>query len=144
MRQLTKTEAAILLAGAFLMVVGAGLYVFGIQGVSPWIFAVGAVAFAAMQLRQTYGGRDATLKRLRRIMSVGDALFILSAALMLENNYHVLMPLFVKYIPDGYYHYVTYIHNNWVIILLVAAIIEIYTTHRISHELKKNMPGTDE
>ncbi len=144
MRQLTKTEAAILLAGALLMVVGAGLYVFGIQGVSPWIFAVGAVAFAAMQLRQTYGGRDATLKRLRRIMSVGDALFILSAALMLENNYHVLMPLFVKYIPDGYYHYVTYIHNNWVIILLVAAIIEIYTTHRISHELKKNMPGTDE
>ena len=126
------------------MVVGAGLYVFGIQGVSPWIFAVGAVAFAAMQLRQTYGGRDATLKRLRRIMSVGDALFMLSAALMLENNYHVLMPLFVKYIPDGYYHYVTYIHNNWVIILLVAAIIEIYTTHRISHELKKNMPGTDE
>lgn len=144
MRQLTKTEAAILLAGALLMVVGAGLYVFGIQGVSPWIFAVGAVAFAAMQLRQTYGGRDATLKRLRRIMSVGDALFMLSAALMLENNYHVLMPLFVKYIPDGYYHYVTYIHNNWVIILLVAAIIEIYTTHRISHELKKNMPGTDE
>lgn len=144
MRQLTKTEAAILLAGTFLMVVGAGLYVFGIQGVSPWIFAVGAVAFAAMQLRQTYGGRDATLKRLRRIMSVGDALFMLSAALMLENNYHVLMPLFVKYIPDGYYHYVTYIHNNWVIILLVAAIIEIYTTHRISHELKKNMPGTDE
>ena len=97
------------------------------------------------RLRQTYGGRDATLKRLRRIMSVGDALFILSAALMLENNYHVLMPLFVKYIPDGYYHYVTYIHNNWVIILLVAAIIEIYTTHRISHEPeKKNMPGTDE
>ena len=144
MRQLTKTEAAILLAGALLMVVGAGLYVFGIQGVSPWIFAVGAVAFAAMQLRQTYGGRDATLKRLRRIMSVGDALFMLSAALILANNYHVLMPLFVKYIPDGYYHYVTYIHNNWVIILLVAAIIEIYTTHRISHELKKNMPGTDE
>ena len=32
----------------------------------------------------------------------------------------------------------TYIHNNWVVLLLIAAIIEIYTTHRISNELKKD------
>ena len=104
---------------------------------AAWLFAAGSVAFAAMQLKQTYDGRNITVRRLRKIMSVGDALFILSAALMLENTYNTLLPLFVKYIPNGYYHYLTYIHNNWVVLLLVAAILEIYTTHRISSELKK-------
>ena len=70
-------------------------------------------------------------------MSVADALFIFSAALMLENTYHALLPLFLQYMDNGYYHYLTYVHNNWVVLLLVAAILEIYTTHRISGELKK-------
>ena len=104
-----------MLAGAFLMVIGAGLYVFAALTAAAWMFAVGAVAFASMQLQQTYNGRNTAVRRLRKIMSVGDALFILSAALL----------------------YVNYIHNNWVVLLLVAAILEIYTTHRISNELKK-------
>lgn len=137
MKQLSKAQALTMLIGAFLMVVGAGLYVFGTQAVAAWLFAAGSVAFAAMQLKQTYDGRNITVRRLRKIMSVGDALFILSAALMLENTYNTLLTLFVKYIPNGYYHYLTYIHNNWVVLLLVAAILEIYTTHRISSELKK-------
>ena len=119
------------------MVLGAGLYVIGIQSFSPPMFAIGAVVFAAIQLQQTYEGRNITIKRLRRIMTVGDILFILSAMFMLEDSYHFLLPLFTSYITDGYYRYVTYIHNNWVLLLLVAAILEIYTTHRISHELNK-------
>ena len=119
------------------MVLGAGLYVIGIQSFSPPMFAIGAVAFAAIQLQQTYEGLNITIKRLRRIMTVGDILFILSAMFMLEDSYHFLLPLFTSYITDGYYQYVTYIHNNWVLLLLVAAILEIYTTHRISHELNK-------
>jgi uncharacterized membrane protein SpoIIM required for sporulation len=27
--------------------------------------------------------------------------------------------------------------GKWVVLLLVAAILEVYTTHRISHELEK-------
>lgn len=138
MKQLNKAQAVTMLIGAFLMVVGAGIYVFTAQAFTAWLFAVGAVAFAAMQLQQTYEGRNITIKRLRRIMSIGDALFIISAALMLENTYNALLPLFVNYIPNGYYHYLTYIHNNWVVLLLIAAILEIYTTHRISSELKKD------
>jgi hypothetical protein len=30
--------------------------------------------------------------------------------------------------------------NKWVAILLIAALIELYTTHRISHELAKENP----
>lgn len=47
------------------------------------------------------------------------------------------MPVFMKLFPDGYNYYVTYVHNNWVLLLLVAAMLEIYTTHRISSELAK-------
>ena len=137
MKQLSKLQTIIFLAGAVLMVVGAGMYVLGVQTASPVIFAVGAVAFAAMQLQQTYLGNNPTVRRLRRIMSVGDALFILAAVLMLENSFRFLLPLFVNNIKNDYYQYVKHINNNWVVVLLVAAIIEIYTTHRISHELGK-------
>lgn len=137
MRQLNKTQSMILLAGACLMVAGAGLYVFGVQDVASWLFAAGAAAFVSMQLRQTYDGRNITVRRLRRIMITGDMFFLLSAVLMIENSYHFLLPLFLKYLENGYYQYVTYVHNNWVVTLLVAAMIEIYATHRISNELDK-------
>ena len=100
MKQLSKLQSIVMLAGAFCMVVGAGLYVVGIQAVTPWVFAVGAVSFAVIQMQQTYAGRT-------------------------------------TYLQNGYYQYVTYINNNWVILLLIAAVIEIYTTHRISNELDK-------
>lgn len=145
MKQLSNTQSVIMLLGACLMVVGVALYVFGglytsmtMVDVAPWVFAVGAIAFATMQMQQSYDGDDLTLRRLRRIMVTGDVLFIVSAVLMIENVNHWLLPLFLKLSPEnGYMQYVTYVHNNWVVLLLVAAIIEIYTTHRISSELNK-------
>ena len=90
-----------------------------------------------MQMMQTYSGNNFTIRRLRRIMVTGDVLFIVSALLMVENSYALLLPVFMKLFPDGYNYYVTYVHNNWVLLLLVAAMLEIYTTHRISSELAK-------
>lgn len=100
------------------------------------IFAVGAVTFAAIQITQTYDGPCLAIKRLRRIMVMGDILFIVAALLLLENVFHLVFPFFAKTI-DGYNAYVHYIHNNWVVALLIAAIFEMYTTHRISYELNK-------
>lgn len=137
MKQLNKLQTIVFLAGAVLMVVGAGVYVFSAWAAASVVFAAGAIAFASMQMMQTYDGNSMTVRRLRRIMDIGDVFFILSAVLMLENSFQFLLPLFLKYFENGYYHYVTYIHNNWVVLLLMAAIIEIYTTHRISSELKK-------
>ncbi len=137
MKQLNKVQTVVLLLGAVLMVAGAGLYVFGSQLVAPWIFLLGALCFASMQMMQTYSGNNFTIRRLRRIMVTGDVLFIVSGILMVENSYALLLPLFMKFFANGYYHYVTYVHNNWVLILLVAAMIEIYSTHRISAELAK-------
>lgn len=137
MRQLSKTQSIILLIGACLMVIGVAAYVFNLTVAAPWIFAVGSVAFAVMQMQQVYEGKNFTIKRLRRIMVLGDFLFVLSAFVMIENANRFLLPFFLKYMENGYNAYVTYLHNNWVVLLLVAAILEMYTTHRISSELDK-------
>ncbi|HCD77723.1 MAG TPA: hypothetical protein DEQ27_05285 [Prevotella sp.] len=137
MKQLSKTQSIIMLIGAVLMVVGAGLYVFGEHTVAPCAFLPGTLLFAAMQIAQRYEGTDITLRRLRRIMLTGTAFFIISAVLMLENSYHIVYPLFLKSGIDGYNAYLKYIHNNWVVTLLVAAILQLYSTHRISSELQK-------
>ena len=137
MKQLSKTQSIIMPIGAVLMVVGAGLYVFGEHTVAPCAFLPGTLLFAAMQIAQRYEGTDITLRRLRRIMLTGTAFFIISAVLMLENSYHIVYPLFLKSGIDGYNAYLKYIHNNWVVTLLVAAILQLYSTHRISSELQK-------
>lgn len=136
MEQLNRLQSIVMLLGAVLMVVGAGLYVFGEQTVAPLVFAPGTLAFSLMQCRQKYLGTDLTLRRLRRIMLVGAALFVVSALLMVENSYKIVYPLFTKTI-DGWNAYVRYVHNNWVLVLLVAAILQLYSTHRISAELAK-------
>jgi len=33
--------------------------------------------------------------------------------------------------------YLQYVYNKWVVTLLIAAILQLYTTHRISQELEK-------
>lgn len=137
MRQLNRTQSLILLVGALLMVIGVVMYVFMIWTHSAWLFAVGAVAFASMQMLQVYDGTDFTVRRLRRLLTLGDVLFIVSALFMLEDTYHVLLPYFTSWWTDGYNKYLVYIRNNWVVMLLVAAMLELYTTHRIAHELGK-------
>lgn len=138
MKKLNKWQNVVFLLGAILMVAGAGMYVSDLgRYVACWVFAAGAVAFSCMQVLQSYEGRDLTIRRLRRIMLVGDMFFVLSALLMLENTYRWLFPYFMKNGISGYNAYLQYIHNNWVVTLLVAAIIELYTTHRISRELGK-------
>ena len=128
MKQLSKIQNIVMLIGAILMVVGSGTFIFHWIA-APWIYSVGAVAFAYMQYEQTYEGRNLTIRRLRRIQLAGDAFFILAGLMMIEDKF-----MFVKL---DFLYYVQYIHNNWVVILLCAAIIEMYTTHRINNELNK-------
>lgn len=128
MRQLNKTENIIFLLGAIMMVVGSGAYSFA-MGWAPYVFAMGAIAFVLMQLKQRYEGDNIVLKRLRRIVIVSDAFFLVSALLMFANMDNLF----------GFdaITYVKYIHNNWVVALLVAAILQLYTSHRIGRELNK-------
>ena len=128
MRQMSKTETLLLLLGGVLMVIGSGASVF-MQSWAPYVFAPGALLFAAMQMRQTYDGQNFTIRRLRRIMLISDVLFLLAALMMFANQANFLgLDLLI---------YIKYVHNNWIVVLLVAAILQLYASHRIANELEK-------
>lgn len=137
MKQLTKVESIVYLLGGITMVAGAGLYAFLlIQPIACWLMLVGAILFALMQSRQRYLGTALAIRRLRKIMSLAGWGFILAGIFMVEDAYHFLRPIFTGSL-DGYSSYVSIFHHNWVILLLISAVIEMYTTHRISYELKR-------
>ena len=125
------------------MVAGVGCIVFGIMPkATSIVFCVGAISFALMQMTQTYEGNNVTLRRLRHIMVLADIAFIISGLLMLENVYKFFFPLFANTI-EGYNTYIHVVYNNWVVALLVGAVLEIYTTHRIAYVIRKE-EGEDE
>lgn len=128
MKQLNSLQNAIFISGAVLMLVGAALGMF-LRSVAPWIFAVGVLAFVAMQVQQRYEGENFTIQRLRRIMLMSDILLILAAALMFADYGN----------PFGLDHltWLNYIHNNWVAAVLIAALIQLYTVFRMDAELRK-------
>ena len=128
MRQLNSTETIILLVGGLLMVVGAGGSMF-LQSWAAYIFAPGALMFAAMQMRQSYDGNNFTIRRLRRIQLTSDVLFLLAGLLMLANQ--------SNFFGIDLLLYIKYVHNNWIVVLLVAAILQLYASHRIANELEK-------
>lgn len=138
MKQLTTTESVIMLIGAVLMVIGAALLFFNFTMTAPWFFLVGTIAFTTMQLKQRYEGTNFTIRRLRRIMIAGDIFFMLSAVMMIENSYNFMLQYFIESSPEGYMNYLRYVKNNWVVLLLVAAVLELYSTHRITYELRKD------
>ena len=71
-------------------------------------------------------------------MSLADLFFILSGMLMVDSAYQLLRDAFTDYTS-----YLSLIYNKWVLLLLVAAILEMYTMHRISSCLKKEENTTE-
>ena len=128
MKQLNKVQTAVFLLGALMMVIGAGTTLLAWEG-AAYVFSVGALCFASMQMLQRYEGTNFVIRRLRRIQLLSDVLFLFSGLLMLAHKGNFL----------GLSHitYMEYVYNKWVITLLVAAILQLYTTHRLGHELEK-------
>ncbi len=138
MKQLNKIQASIFVLGGVLMVIGAACFAFGFM-IYPkmvlytsWLFLLGTVSFSVMQAMQLYEGPSQVIHRLKRIQTVADIFFVLSGISMVDTVY-----AFARNWFSNYETYITYFYNKWVVFLLVAALIELYTTHRISHELKK-------
>lgn len=119
------------------MVIGAGCFAFGfiyprMLQVTSWLFLIGTVLFTVIQAMQTYDGNSLTIRRLKRIQCFADLFFLLSGISMVDTVYG----FFGQFFPN-YESYITYFYNKWVVLLLIATILELYTTHRISSELKK-------
>lgn len=139
MKQLSKVQSAIFLLGGVLMVVGAGCFAFGF--IHPqmllytcWVFLLGTILFSVMQSIQLYEGKSMVIHRLKRIQAVADICFVLSGISMVDTVY-----AFARHWFSNYETYITYFYNKWVLLLLIAALLELYTTHRISAELKKEI-----
>lgn len=129
MRQLNKIENTILLFGAVMMVIGSGANIFA-QPWAPYVFGMGTVGYVLMQLKQKYEGSNVAIKRLRRMVIISDVCLLLAALMMFANMDNLFRLDAVTYIK--------YVHNNWVVVLLVAAMLQLYTSHRISKEILKN------
>lgn len=127
MRQLSNLETYVMLAGGLLMVIGAGASLF-IQSWAAYVFAPGALMFAGMQMRQRYEGDNFTVRRLRRMMLLSDVLFLVAALFMFANQ--------SNFLGVDHITYIKYVHNNWIVVLLVAAILQLYSSHRIANELE--------
>ena len=137
MKQLSKFQNAIFLLGGVLMVIGAAAQAFGfiyptMLLYTSWGFLLGTVCFSVIQAMQFYEGKSQVIHRLKRIQCLADIFFVLSGISMVDTVY-----VFARHWFANYETYITYFYNKWVVFLLIAAILEMYTTHRISHELKK-------
>lgn len=147
MRQLSRHETLKMLAGGVMMVLSAGVNMFAtLVGdaawaqaalvAAPWVFLVGALLFVVMQRLQTYDGQSLVIRRLRSIQFLSGMSFIVAGLLMVENVNHFLQP-FVANSLDSYFTYVRAVHNNWVVFVLIGAVLQMYTAHRITAEIGK-------
>lgn len=108
-----QAYSVIQMAGAVLLLVGAVLQITRWE-LSPVIYTVGAVMFAYVQVVSRYEGRNLIIRRLRRQQILGAVLLVFAGVLMFVTR-----------------------HNEWVLCLTVAAILQLYTAFRIPSELEK-------
>lgn len=120
MTKLTNLQNLIFRTGALLMIAGAALFLF-LQEVACLLYIGGVLMFVAMQLQATYDGNDIVVMRLRRQQLIGAFLFVLSAASMSVQTF---------------YQYNAVQYNEWVICLLVGAVLQLYTAFRIPQAMK--------
>ena len=134
MKQLNRFQSILFAIGGMLMVIGAGCFAFmWQQQVVCWLFLAGASMFTLMQSMQTYEGSNFVIRRLKRIQAVANIFFMLAGILMVDTAYMFFRPLFNSSIA-----YIDFLYNKWVVLLLIAAFLEIYSMHRRDSEMKKD------
>ena len=138
MKKLNKIESILFMLGGMLMVTGIGCYVFMLAPfITCWIALTGSILFSTLHMMQAYEGSQLAIKRLKRILNIADLLFVIAGILIVDSTYNFLRPAF-----ENQESYITYVYNKWVLLLLIAAILEVYATHRIDYLLKKQGKDT--
>lgn len=120
MKPLSSLQNWIYRLGGLMIILGAMLNPIA-STLSPYIYCFGALMFAAMQMLQGYDGDSITIRRLRRQQLIGATLLLFSGVAMFGHIYHL------RYLRN----------NEWLFLLLIAAILELYTAFRIPNELQK-------
>lgn len=119
-KQLSETESALLRVGALMMVVGAGTWLWWKEPASV-VYAIGAALFMAMMARASYEGQDFVARRLRLQQMLGSILFFISSLLLLGQTFA----------GHNFFRY-----NEWVVCLLVGAVVVLYSTMRLASVLE--------
>ena len=99
--------STLMIIGALLLLAGAALMITG-WTLAPYLFCVGALLFAAMQMTDRYEGQNITVKRLRRQQLIGSLMLLVTGVLMFVER-----------------------HNGWIVTLTIAAVIQLYTAFRM-------------
>lgn len=108
-----KGYALMQMTGAGLLLVGAMLQITRWE-LAPVLYTLGAILFAYVQVMSRYEGKNLIIRRLRRQQILASVLLVFAGVLMFVTR-----------------------HNEWVLCLTVAAILELYTAFRIPSELEK-------
>ena len=90
--------------------------------VSLWIFGIGAMLFCLMQLQAEYLGHDFNVRRLRRQQLLACVFFLLTVVCMSMQT--------LQWGPAR--------RNEWMVVLAVACVLELYTAWRLPAELKNS------
>ena len=101
------------MVGAVLLLVGAVLQITRWE-LSPYLYTLGAVLFAYVQVMCRYEGKNLIVRRLRRQQIIGAVLLVFAGVLMFTSK-----------------------RNEWIVCLTIAAILQLYTAWRIPSELEK-------
>lgn len=143
MNQLNKVQSALFVLSGVLLAVGAGCYAFLlVRPAAAVCFILGAIGFCTLQQVQASPLRHhpaLTLRRLHVILTFSHLLFLVAGLLMIEEQFQVVGRWLAERDVTGgarYITFVTYTHGKWVVALLIAALTELYATHRISNELQ--------
>ena len=108
-----KGYTIVQMVGAVLLLVGAMLQITRWE-VSPYLYTLGAVMFAYVQVMSRYEGKNLIVNRLRRQQILGAVLLVFAGVLMFVTRY-----------------------NEWILCVTVAAVLQLYTAYRIPAELEK-------
>lgn len=101
------------MVGAVLLLIGAMLQITRWE-FAPYLYTLGAILFAYVQVMDGYDGKNLIIRRLRRQQILGAVLLVFAGVLMFVAR-----------------------HNEWILCLTVAAVLELYTAFRIPSELEK-------
>ncbi len=122
MHELNKTQVFIYNLGGLLVIAGALLYLVPeLQAYAPYVFSVGAVGFASMQLLARYDGKNIIVRRLRRQQIIGALLLVVTGGVMYM-NLHNIAP---------------FRGTEWMIFLMIAAVLQLYTAFRLPAALEE-------
>ncbi|NDV66936.1 hypothetical protein [Bacteroides sp. 224] len=83
---------------------------------APYIYTIGATLFALAQINTPYEGANKNVKRLRRQQILGALFLVAAGAFMFFTN-----------------------KNEWIVVLTIGAVIELYTSFRIPQEEQKDL-----